>query len=223
MKKKVFTISILLSFALCYNSFAQLSIQIDSIQLTTINDYHQEYINGIIQNEEFESILGEGPHITVYGKLLNSSQDVIIYEASSEKAILFGPQIKTSFVYKKHKYETIYRCEWMSDIFSPVSNGSEYSKLFHVQVGKEMVRFYYIPGNTSIPIMFGSAFLYDTQWCKLKIPAYSPDNMEYNIMNNKRLEKIAREVLPTIKASIEVKTDWVTWSKLLVENSEVSK
>jgi len=144
------------------NSYAQLYFQTDSIKLTTISDFPEKYLSGEVFSDGFEAILIYGPHISIYGKLINPSQAGIVYDASykeniSKEAsdILIEPIIKTNFIYKGHKYETEHKVAFFSDLFFP-----PWDPMITCKVGKNTVNMFYIPGNSSIRFSFGSSFLY---------------------------------------------------------------
>jgi len=203
-----------------FNSYAQLYFQTDSIKLTTISDFPENYMSGYVYRGDFEEILIYGPSISIYGKLINPSQAGIVYDASyedniskEESDILIEPIIKTNFIYKGHKYETEHEVAFFSDLFIP-----RFEKLLTCKVGKNTVNMFYIPGNTSICFSFGSSFLYTSKWCKFRNRRTMREFTEQDYKNYKKLEKIAKEVLPTIQISIEVKTHLNELSQLLIDS-----
>lgn len=212
--------SILLSF-LSYKSYAQLSIQIDSVKLDLISDYPQKFLNKTLYSEGYEKALLFGPYIYVCGKLVNSSSKAIVYDASSGSTALTKPMIKTIFRYKGRIYETECCPIGMLDSFGPVSGESEYANVSCNHIGDKDVWMYYIPGNASVPISFGSAFLYNSKWCKLREKHSIAEIDERDKRNIRELEKIAKEVLPTVQVSISVKNHWDAWSEFLVEGNHI--
>lgn len=202
-------------------TYAQLTIKIDTVEIYTIGDFPQEWSDVDVIDEAFETALLEGPHIYIEGQLVNSSQDAVIYDASYEGGALIEPVVRTSFRYKGRHYETEQRVSIMSDMLWALYEPSapNLSTLYETEVGNEKVWIYYIPGNTSIPISFGSAFLYYSKWCKFKHRQTMYEIDDKDLKNNKKLEKIAREVLPTLQAHVEIVNKKDVWTKILIDGS----
>ena len=205
--------------ALCENSYAQLSFRIDSVRLHSISDFQLEELTDEVIDEDVACILAYGPHIILYGSLANDSQKAIVYKMSLKDSSITLPIITTSFRYRGRVYKTDLCSAYIGDT-TPLIKGNKSS---YVSVGGEVVDLCYIPQNTSVNVVLGTAFLCYSKWCDLKMPEYSSMNKRHNIRNNKKLEKIAKEVLPTIQATIEIKTDWDAWSRLLIEGSTPDK
>ena len=197
-----------------------MSIQIDSVKLDAISDYPQEFLDRVLLSEGYEKALLFGPYIYVYGKLVNSSSKAIIYDATCGLTALTKPMIKTIFRYKGRTYETECCPIWMIDSFGPVCGESVYTNVFCSHIGDKDVWMYYIPGNVSVPVSFGSAFLYGSKWCKRE----KHSMVEIDERDKKsalKLEKIAKEVLPTIQASISIENYWDAWSEFLIGGCHV--
>lgn len=221
MKNRILSLTVLsLLFVIQPRIYAQLSFQVDSVSLFTLSDYSAELSSDDVIDESYETTLVRGPHIRIYGRLVNSSPDPIVYYASGEKALLTEPVIKTAFKYRGQNYETDHCCSKIGDVFFPVSNDSKWSQLYCTQIGGDEVMFFSLPGNSSTEFVFGSSFLYYSKWCDLKLITNSGDR-EHNIKNNRKLEKIAKKALQSILVRIEIKNHWDKWSKLLVEGSHV--
>lgn len=191
----------LLLFILCPSVNAQLSIQIDSIELQSISDFSKEDTADGAFDEGVSSILAYGPHISVCGLLVNSSPDTLIYYMSSGNHNVIDTELKTVFRYKNMTYETECCLTEVEDVFMPI-RGNNYCELLSFEIKGKDVCMSIIPGNTSVPVKFGSAFLYGSPWCRLKWPEYL--YKRHNIKNNEKLERIAKKVLPTLKANINI-------------------
>lgn len=200
---------------------AQLSFQVDSISLSTLNDYPAELASEDVIDESYDAMLEYGPHIRIYGKLVNSSHCPVIYYASTDKKLLTETIIKTSFIYRGRNYETKHCCSGMGDVFIPVSTKSKSGELFCTDIGRENIHMFFIPEKGIVSFDFGSSFLYYSKWGRFNSTTRLPENERYKIKNNRKLEKIAKEVLPTIQVSVSINNHWEAWSELLVEGSRV--
>jgi len=186
--KKVIVITFMMA---CLTSYAQLSFQIDSVVLYTIDDIPVRLRDGGLAF--YDNIQKYGPYLEVFGRVKNNGErDTTLVSGWSDNS--GGEDYKweeyyVSFHYKKKTYKTRFFYDCLED------NPSIYSR--RINSGK----YYYdvISPGESVKCHFYSHFLYNT-------PFFYKKSTEWRLSErqSRRLARIAREAMKNgLEVSVE--------------------
>ncbi len=165
------TICVIVLLLIPFIAHGQLSYEIDTISLKTIEDVYEEYFSENHLWEDIEALIYHGPYIKAQGSLINSSDHEIVIKGVIEFQIVF------SYKGKEYIVEQL-----------PIGIGGYFS------CDKEIL----LPPSAVMKDVYMEGFLFYRT---------SLDNLDKsgnvrrkaNLRKAKRLARIAKIILPTVR------------------------
>lgn len=200
MKCIKYLICVVLLLFSAIDTSAQLSFQVDSIHITTINDFPSDYLSRVKFNSTYDKILNYGPLISVFGHLCNDTNGSVTISAyGSDMTAYIDTEFEISFIYKGTKYKSIY---------SPSINSFDVIKHSRSLSDEQIdgnVQNYLVPAHSKLSMEIDSYFLEGSKWYKVKMENAYSENFHHNVLNNKKMARIAQKVLPSVMVDVIIK------------------
>lgn len=185
------------------DAYSQLSFEIDSLEMRSVKDLKIDYGFRYVLHYEYEGILTSGPYLKVYGRLINNTEQGLIIASNTSYSDLYDFErisdirFDTVFNYKGEEYVTWqYFVTGALCLVSPIMY-PKYHKI--AKVGEREMDILYLKPGESIAIETNTHFLKYSGFCHLKQVQWQKKHMHYNVRESRKLERIAFEVLPSIR------------------------
>lgn len=181
----------------------QLRYDIDTMYMRTISDKVIYYDRCII-DDDYEAHLKEGPELIAHGRLWNDGPSDVVYESFCDLDIYpreerpgHGPNFEgvdlkfdVGFVYRNKAYVT--SADFLIDL--QVSNAPMRS----YYIDDIEVTEWYIKSGSSVEFSTYCRFMKGADFNHLRSKSFQEKNLKHNVREGKRLERIAKEVFPTV-------------------------
>ena len=198
MMKKATVIFFLM---VCLTSYAQLSYQIDSVQMYT--RANTPYEEGALHSL-YSVVHYFGPVLTIYGRLINdSSKEVVLRAFKEDSTEDISVELYTTFEYKGKRYKQALQQISMFGNWLPV----DVKKGTHEGYP---VKYCQLKGGKYIKYRLDTSFLSNIPELDQAITCGKRISKQRYL---KKLERIAEEVLP----SLEVVVDWAMSPDAILE------